>query len=172
METLADKGNGNYFYIDNALEAKKVLVSELGGTLKTIAKDVKLQIEFNPSRIKEYRLVGYVNRLLNNEDFNDDEKDAGELGEGHTVTAIYEVIPGDSDQNKTNISDLKYQQKENKMFSNELLTVNIRFKKPDEKESSLHSFALQDQVIPFEHTHPDIQFATSAAMFGMKLRDN
>ena len=93
MEKLADKGNGNHAYIDNAKEAKKVLVNEFGGTLFTIAKDVKLQVEFNPAKIQSYRLVGYENRMLNKEDFNDDVKDAGELGSGHTVTAIYEIIP-------------------------------------------------------------------------------
>lgn len=172
MEVLADKGNGNYFYIDNALEAKKVLVSELGGTLNTIAKDVKLQVEFNPAKIKEYRLVGYVNRLLEAEDFNDDTKDAGELGEGHTVTAIYEVIPSGTDVSKTDVSELKYTQIENNDYEEELLTVSIRFKKPNEKKSSLETFILQDKLVPFDVTGSDVQFSTAVAMFGMKLRQN
>jgi Ca-activated chloride channel homolog len=109
METLADKGNGNYFYIDSILEAQKALVNEFGGTLFTIAKDVKLQIEFNPARVKAYRLIGYENRLLRDEDFNDDKKDAGELGSGHTVTALYEIIPVGVESEFSKVDDLKYQ---------------------------------------------------------------
>ena len=109
METLADKGNGNYFYIDSILAAQKALVNEFGGTLFTIAKDVKLQIEFNPAKVKAYRLIGYENRLLRSEDFNDDKKDAGELGSGHTVTALYEIIPTGVDSEFTKVDDLKYQ---------------------------------------------------------------
>ena len=109
MEQLADKGNGNYNYIDNALEAKKVFVSELGGTLITIAKDVKVQVEFNPAHVKGYRLIGYVNRKLKDEDFNDDTKDAGEIGSGHTVTMLYEIIPANSEEDVFDIDALKYQ---------------------------------------------------------------
>ena len=109
MEIIADKGNGNYAYIDNIQEARKVFITEFGGTLFTIAKDVKFQIEFNPARVKGYRLVGYENRLLNDEDFNDDKKDAGEMGAGHTVTALYELIPAGSDESLKSIDALKYQ---------------------------------------------------------------
>ena len=112
MELLADKGNGNYNYIDNALEAKKVLVDQLGGTLITIAKDVKIQAEFNPQQVKSYRLIGYVNRKLNDEDFNDDTKDAGELGSGHTVTALYEVVMKGSKEDIASVDPLRYQEKE------------------------------------------------------------
>ena len=141
MEQLADKGNGNYAYIDNILEAKKVLVKEMGGTLLTIAKDVKLQIEFNPAKVKAYRLVGYENRLLNNEDFNDDKKDAGELGSGHTVTAIYEIIPAGSDELVASIDNLKYQEvaKHSSSESNEVMTIKFRYKEPKESTSQLIS---------------------------------
>ncbi len=109
MEIIADKGNGNYAYIDNIQEARKVFITEFGGTLFTIAKDVKFQMEFNPARVKGYRLVGYENRLLNDEDFNDDKKDAGEMGAGHTVTALYEIIPAGSHESLKSIDPLKYQ---------------------------------------------------------------
>src|SRR6478736_1087463 len=109
MEVLADKGNGNYAYIDNILEAQKVLVNEFGGTLFTIAKDVKLQIEFNPAKVNAYRLIGCENRMLKSEDFNDDKKDAGELGSGHTVTALYEIIPSGVTNVFSKIDELKYQ---------------------------------------------------------------
>ena len=117
MEKLADKGNGNHAYIDNEIEAKKVLVNEFGGTLFTIAKDVKLQIEFNPAKVQAYRLIGYENRMLNKEDFNNDKKDAGELGSGHTVTAIYEIIPvGVNDEFSQKVDPLKYQKPEKDLF--------------------------------------------------------
>ena len=110
METIADKGNGNYAYIDNIQEARKVFITEFGGTLFTIAKDVKFQLEFNPKQVKSYRLIGYENRLLNDEDFNDDKKDAGEMGAGHTVTALYEIIPANiaNDDSKPSVDPLKY----------------------------------------------------------------
>ena len=110
MEIIADKGNGNYAYIDNLQEARRVLVREFGGTLFTIAKDVKFQIEFNPDKVASYRLIGYENRLLNDEDFNDDKKDAGEMGSGHNVTALYELIPSGSDEARPSVDPLKYQQ--------------------------------------------------------------
>jgi len=140
MEIIADKGNGNYAYIDNIQEARKVFITEFGGTLFTIAKDVKFQMEFNPARVKGYRLVGYENRLLNDEDFNDDKKDAGEMGAGHTVTALYELIPAGSDESLKRIDPLKYQagRKENKKSEKvkadsgaELMTVKLRYKQPD-----------------------------------------
>ena len=141
MEIIADKGNGNYAYIDNIQEARKVMVAEFGGTLFTIAKDVKFQLEFNPARVKAYRLIGYENRLLNDEDFNDDKKDAGEMGAGHNVTALYELIPAGSEENTGSIDPLKYQ-KDNKTeksdLSAELLTVKLRYKQPDGKTSTLY----------------------------------
>ncbi|MEN8230961.1 MAG: von Willebrand factor type A domain-containing protein, partial [Bacteroidota bacterium] len=139
MEIIADKGNGNYAYIDNIQEARKVFITEFGGTLFTIAKDVKFQIEFNPARVKGYRLVGYENRLLNDEDFNDDKKDAGEMGAGHTVTALYEVIPAGTDESLKSIDPLKYQSSREKIkateevktdLSAELMTVKLRYKQP------------------------------------------
>ncbi len=174
MEQLADKGNGNYAYIDNILEAKKVLVKEMGGTLLTIAKDVKLQIEFNPSKVKGYRLVGYENRLLNNEDFNDDKKDAGELGSGHTVTAIYEIIPAGSDELIASIDNLKYQetkhQKENE--SNEVMTIKFRYKEPKESTSQLITHIVLDKKNQFDETSENCRFSIAVAEFGMLLRDS
>jgi len=140
MEQLADKGNGNYFYIDNILEAKKVFIDDLTGTLFTIAKDVKIQVEFNPAKVKAYRLIGYENRILDKEDFADDTKDAGELGSGHSVTALYEVIPYSSDEEVAQIGDLKYQDTKinPKAFkSPEVMTVKLRYKEPDGDKSKL-----------------------------------
>ena len=132
MEQIADKGNGNYAYIDGINEAKKVLVNEFGGTLFVIAKDVKLQIEFNPNKVAGYRLIGYEDRMLNKEDFNDDKKDAGELGSGHTVTALYEIIPvGVRSEFLKDVDPLKYQRNDSKInsaFNHELLTVKFRYK--------------------------------------------
>lgn len=168
-ELLADKGNGNYSYIDSILEAKKVLVDELGGTLYTIAKDVKIQVEFNPAKVKGYRLIGYENRLLNTEDFSDDKKDAGELGAGHTVTAFYEIIPADSDEKVPGVEELKYQEKEI-IGSDELLTVKLRYKEPKESESILIDYP----VIFDEDKEPsnDFYFASSVVEFGFLLRDS
>lgn len=175
MEKLADKGNGNYAYIDNILEAKKVLVNEFGGTLFTIAKDVKIQVEFNPAEVKGYRLVGYENRMLNKEDFNDDTKDAGELGAGHTVTALYEIISPDSDYEFPSVDDLKYQ-KENKAESNynsgELLTVKFRYKKPDENTSRLIIKVLENDDQDLDETSDNFRFSAAVAEFGMLLRDS
>ena len=137
METLADKGNGNYAYIDNITEARKVLVNEFGGTLFTIAKDVKLQIEFNPAKVKAYRLIGYENRMLKNEDFNNDKKDAGDLGSGHTVTALYEIIPVGVESEFFKVDDLKYQHTTvdpKAQNSKELMTIKFRYKKPDARD--------------------------------------
>jgi Ca-activated chloride channel family protein len=175
MEKLADKGNGNYAYIDNILEAKKVLVNEFGGTLFTIAKDVKIQVEFNPAEVKGYRLIGYENRMLNKEDFNDDKKDAGELGSGHTVTALYEVIPPGSDYEFPSVDDLKYQ-KENKSDINyeggELLTVKFRYKKPDEDKSRLIVEVLENDEMDLDETSDNFRFSAAVAQFGMLLRDS
>src|SRR5207237_5655575 len=140
MKLLADKGNDNHNYIDNISEAKKVFVNEFGGTLFAIAKDVKLQIEFNPEKVQGYRLIGYENRLLNKEDFNNDKKDAGELGSGHTVTALYEVIPvGVKNEFLEDVDKLKYQQpgKPSTAATSELLTVKFRYKQPDGDVSKL-----------------------------------
>ena len=142
MEQLANKGNGNYAYLDSILEAKKALVTEMGGTLVTIAKDVKLQIEFNPGVVKAYRLLGYENRLLNAEDFNDDQKDAGELGAGHSVTALYELIPANSDEPVPGIDPLQYQQT-SVVASDDLLTLKLRYKQPDGDTSKLLQTSLE-----------------------------
>lgn len=170
MEALADNGNGNYAYIDSLLEAKKVLVDEMGGTLFTVAKDVKLQVEFNPVKIKGYRLIGYENRTLNTEDFNDDTKDAGEIGAGHRVTALYELLTSDSKQ-KIPETDLKYQSKPGTTDSREWLTINIRYKEPDGRESKLISVPAGESI--YTVTMPDnLAFASSVASFGMLLRDS
>ena len=173
MEIIADKGNGNYSYIDNILEAKKVLVNEFGGTLFTIAKDVKIQIEFNPAKVKSYRLVGYENRLLNEEDFDNDKIDAGELGSGHTVTALYEIVPTE------NIDDLeqklKYQQtnlKDKAKSSNEIATISLRYKEPTEDSSKLIEKSIVDELKKFESTSDNFKFSAAVAQFGMLLRDS
>ena len=176
MEQLADKGNGNYSYIDNILEAKKVLVSEMGGTLVTIAKDVKIQAEFNPKLVKAYRLVGYVNRLLNDEDFNDDTKDAGELGSGHTVTALYEIIPAGSPEEVREVDPLKYQSEpsdeKSDKYADEILTVKFRYKEPKGTKSKLISHVVHDLATPFEAASENCQFSAAVATFGMLLRDS
>ncbi|MBK9284542.1 MAG: von Willebrand factor type A domain-containing protein [Sphingobacteriaceae bacterium] len=174
MEQLADKGNGNYAYIDNIMEAKKVLVNEMGGTLVTIAKDVKIQIEFNPAKVKAYRLVGYENRVLANEDFNDDKKDAGELGAGHTVTALYEIIPAGSTEETASIDPLKYQviQTKTNISSNEILTVKFRYKEPNEEHSKLITEVVDDQLKKFSSASENCKFASAVSAFGMLLRDS
>jgi len=171
MEQLADKGNGNYAYIDTILEAKKVFVYELGATLFTIAKDVKLQIEFNPTKIKAYRLIGYENRMLQKEDFNDDTKDAGELGAGHTVTALYEIVMADSDEEFTSVDPLKYQQTEIKE-SDELMTVKLRYKEPDADKSKLIVQTVTEKDIEKDDTSDNLKFASAVAEFGLLLRDS
>jgi Ca-activated chloride channel family protein len=174
MEKLADRGNGNHAYIDSIIEAKKVLVSEMGGTLFTIAKDVKLQVEFNPARVKGYRLIGYENRMLAAQDFNDDKKDAGELGAGHTVTALYEIIPAGSDEAVAGVDPLKYQQTQTTAAagSDELMTVKLRYKLPDGDKSTLLSHAIRDTSTPLAQTSADFRFATAVAEFGMLLRNS
>lgn len=171
MEVLADKGNGNYAYIDNIMEAKKVLVTEFGGTLFTIAKDVKIQVEFNPNAVQAYRLIGYENRKLNDEDFNDDTKDAGELGSGHTVTALYEIIPvGVKSKFVKNVDPLKYQRKETYRDADELLTVKFRYKDPNGQKSKLieHTIANDEK----NNDDENLRWAASVAGFGMLLRDS
>ncbi|MGV3523760.1 MAG: vWA domain-containing protein [Candidatus Sericytochromatia bacterium] len=167
MEKLADSGNGNYAYIDSLLEARKVLVQEAGGTLLTIAKDVKLQLEFNPTRVASYRLIGYENRLLAAEDFDDDSKDAGELGAGTTVTALYEVIPGSGSGH-----DLKYQQSTVKpeAQSGELVTLKLRYKQPQSDTSQLLSRVVEDKPLSWSSVPADFRFAAAVASYGMQLR--
>ena len=175
METLADKGNGNYAYIDNLLEAKKVLVKEMGGTLYTIAKDVKIQIEFNPEKVKSYRLIGYENRLLNKKDFNNDKVDAGELGAGHTVTALYEIIPADASGIDSNVDDLKYQtttSNQAAMSSNELVNVKLRYKEPTGDTSQLIVKPVMDSKVAFAQSSNNFRFSSAVAGFGMLLRDS
>lgn len=174
MEQLADKGNGNYAYIDNLSEARKVLVEQAGGTLVTIAKDVKLQVEFNPAKVSSYRLIGYENRMLRDEDFNDDTKDAGEIGAGHTVTALYEIVPVGVPGRTGNIDPLRYQQTQNAQTasSGELMNVKIRYKAPDSNTSELISFVVPDSSADITTASPDFRFAASVAAFGMVLRDS
>lgn len=176
METLADKGNGNYAYIDNISEARKVLINEFGGTLFTIAKEVKLQLEFNPDKVQAYRLIGYENRLLQDRDFNDDKKDAGEMGSGHTVTALYEIIPAGIKSNfLDSVDKLKYQPNKTPARGNgsaEMLTVKLRYKTPDGHTSKLISKAVIDQSAPFSHTSNNFRFAAAVAEFGMLLRQS
>lgn len=175
MEKIADKGNGNYAYIDNILEAKKVLVKEMGGTLITLAKDVKLQIEFNPIHVRSYRLIGYENRKLNNEDFDDDKKDAGELGSGHTVTALYEIVPATLEDTTLTTNTLKYQASPlvNKhVNSSEILTVKFRYKHPKEEKSLLITQAVPATFTPFEQATDNLKFASAVIEFGMLLRQS
>jgi Ca-activated chloride channel family protein len=170
MQKLADKGNGNHAYIDGMSEAKKVLVNEFGGTMFTIAKDVKLQVEFNPLSVAGYRLIGYENRILNKEDFKDDKKDAGELGSGHTVTAIYEIIPaGVASPFLQEVDDLKYQQMKNAAASQDLLTVKFRYKKPEETNSILLEAVVKNSARSFSSASENLRFATAVAEFGMLL---
>ena len=167
MEQLADKGNGNYAYIDNLLEAKKVLVTQMSGTLYTVAKDVKVQVEFNPNKVHSYRLIGYENRTLANKDFNDDKKDAAEVGMGHSVTALYEIVLN-SKEVKSKVDDLKYQR--NIGTSNDLATVKIRYKKPDGDVSVKMSKIIR--VSDADITKKDFDFVQTVAGFGMLLRDS
>jgi Ca-activated chloride channel family protein len=175
MEKLADKGNGNYFYIDSLLEANKVLVNDLRKTLFTIAKDVKIQVEFNPAKIKSYRLLGYENRLLAEEDFDDDTRDAGEIGAGHTVTALYEIIPVTKTGEPKEDNELKYQQRQIKptaFASLELMNIKIRYKEPDGDKSSLISKTLQQEITPLEKTSDNFRFASGVAELGLLLRNS
>jgi Ca-activated chloride channel family protein len=176
METLADRGNGNYSYIDNIHEAKKVLVSEFGGTMFTIAKDVKIQVEFNPALVRSYRLIGYENRMLKSEDFNNDRKDAGELGSGHTVTALYEVVLISSGEpGYGSVDPLKYQRPQrNEMAanSNELMTVKLRYKMPAGHTSKLISQVIKDSKTDLDRTSDNFRWSAAVAEFGMLLRDS
>ncbi|WP_335966039.1 von Willebrand factor type A domain-containing protein [Galbibacter sp. PAP.153] len=171
LETLADKGNGNHAYIDTMQEAQRVLGTEFGGTLYTIAKDVKIQVEFNPEKIQAYRLIGYENRLLNDEDFKDDTKDAGELGSEHTVTALYELIPAGIDSPYLkDIDSLKYTKTTaNNTYGNELLTIKFRYKKPDGETSKEIVHPVDDKP---SSNNVGFNFASAVAMWGMYLRDS
>ncbi len=175
MQQLANKGNGNHAYIDNIEEARKVLVNEFGGSMFTIAKDVKLQLEFNPAYVAGYRLIGYENRMLANEDFNDDQKDAGELGAGHTVTAIYEIIPADVESDfLKGVDKLKYQSnKTAKGAKNgELMTVKLRYKKPDGDKSILLSHVQSNKSSKLQESSDNFRWSAAVAEFGMLLRDS
>jgi Ca-activated chloride channel family protein len=177
MQILADKGNGNHAYIDGISEAKKVLVNEFGGTLFTIAKDVKLQVEFNPEKVQGYRLIGYENRMLNKEDFNDDKRDAGELGSGHTVTAMYEIIPaGVKDTFLKDVDHLKYQKYKTvanvTSHEEEMMTVKLRYKAPEGDKSLLIEHAVLNKGIAFPSASENFRFASAVAEFGMLLRNS
>ena len=175
MEQISNAGNGNYFYIDNIKEAKKVFVTEMRANLFTIAKDVKIQVEFNPAIVKAYRLIGYENRMLEAEDFNDDKKDAGELGAGHTVTALYEIIPqGVESAFIKNVDELRYQQSglTSSSDSDELLTVKFRYKRPKEDTSRLITQILKDREIDIDATSNDFRWSAAVAEYGMLLRDS
>ncbi|MEH2053744.1 vWA domain-containing protein [Nostoc sp.] len=178
MEQLADKGNGNYAYIDTLLEAKKVLVNDLRGTLFTIAKDVKIQVEFNPAKVQAYRLIGYENRLLQNQDFNDDKKDAGDIGAGHSVTALYEIIPTGtkSDVKLPEVDPLRYQRSgetASDTLGNELMQVKLRYKLPQDSTSQLITQTIQDDDLRTDQIpSTNLRFAAAVATFGMVLRDS
>lgn len=175
MEQISNAGNGNYYYIDNIKEAKKVFVTDMQATLFTIAKDVKIQVEFNPTKVQAYRLIGYENRKMKAEDFNNDQKDAGELGAGHTVTALYEVIPtGVKSEFLADVDPLKYQNSNTQptVKSSELLTVKFRYKDPNGTKSKLIVSPLNDQSTDFNSTSDDFRFSAAVAEFGMLLRES
>ncbi len=175
MEKLADRGNGNYAYIDTYAEARKVLVHQAGSTLITVAQDVKIQVEFNPQKVKSYRLIGYENRILADRDFNDDTKDAGDVGAGHTVTALYEIVPTDGSPATRTVDPLRYQQTGGPTAaatSDEVATVKVRYKEPGEKSSRLLSFPVRDQGRTIEEGSQDLRFAAGVAAFGMVLRES
>ena len=177
MEKLANKGNGNYAYLDTLLEAQKALVTEMGGTLVTIAKDVKFQIEFNPALVKGYRLLGYENRVLQDEDFNDDRKDAGELGAGHSVTALYELIPADAAETVADVDALIYQPSQEQPSATpinnaDLLTLKLRYKQPDSETSQRLQQAVRRDEIWQATPSMNLAFASAVAEFGLLLRDS
>ena len=183
MEKLADNGNGIYAYIDGAREARKVLVEQLTGSTVTIAKDVKIQVEFNPAQVASYRLLGYENRIMAAEDFKDDKKDAGEIGAGHGVTALYEIVPTAAAENPPGAEPLKYQPNETVAAkpeaavdggpaSSELLTVKLRYKEPTGDTSTLREFPLEDTGTTFENASTNLRFAAAVAEFGMLLRES
>ena len=175
MQKLADKGNGNHAYIDGINEAKKVFLNEFGGTLFTIAKDVKYQIEFNPKQVKAYRLIGYENRMLAKEDFNNDKKDAGELGSGHTVTALYEIVPfGSKEELTTKVDKLRYEDESIMMNDDkklpEVMSLKLRYKNPDDSSSKLIEKIVYKRFTPIEQASENLRFAAAIAEFGLLLR--
>ncbi len=172
MEKLADKGNGNYAYVDGIREAKKALVTEMGSTLFTIAKDVKFQLEFNPATVSSYRLIGYENRMLKKEDFNDDKKDAGELGAGHRVTALYEIVRVGVEEPVAKVDKLKYQKKVKLTKSKDLLTLKLRYKEPKETESQLITRVVQAEDITPKIPSENWAFASAVAEFALVIRDS
>lgn len=171
MEMLADRGNGNYAYIDNALEAKKVMVSQMAGTLHTIAKDVKIQVEFNPAKVKAYRLIGYENRALADRDFNDDRKDAGDMGAGHSVTALYEIIPAEDKNFVSSVDPLVFQQTKS-VPSNDWLQIKVRYKQPQSNDSSLMTTRVPDVSATSTLSSENFRFAAAVAEYGMLLRNS
>jgi len=172
MEQISNAGNGNYFYIDNYSEAKKVFEKDLLPNMFTIAKDVKIQVEFNPNHVKAYRLIGYVNRKMENKDFNDDKKDAGELGAGHTVTALYEIIPAGSEENVSQTDELRYQKRQITGNSTELAYLKLRYKPIRSNKSILLSYSIYNRHIDWQKASEDFQFAAGVAGFGLLLRDS
>ena len=175
LEKLSGKGNGNYAYIDTIQEARKVLVEQAGGTMITVAKDVKIQVEFNPAEVSAYRLIGYENRLLAAQDFNDDTKDAGEIGAGHTVTALYEVVPKGVRLSVPGVDPLRYQTQAattSAASTGELMTLKLRYKAPDGDKSKLMSYAIRDRDADISAASDDLQFAAGVAAFGLVLRDS
>jgi len=176
---LADRGHGNYAFIDGLNEARKVLVEQMGSTLMTVAKDVKIQIEFNPAQVTAYRLIGYENRVLGAQDFNNDQKDAGDMGAGHTVTALFEVVPRGVEINVDAVNLLRYQPQpqpqplaRDAQTSREMLNLKIRYKDPEASESRLLSVPLVDRGGSFANASADFRFAAAVAGFGMILRDS
>ena len=177
MEELSNKASGNYAFIDSDVEARRHLVDQVGATLVTIAKDVKIQIEFNPARVSAYRLIGYENRILAAQDFNDDKKDAGEIGAGHTVTALYEVVPAGADSNVTvpPVDPLRYRsttESTDAAHSEELMTLKIRYKQPDADRSTLMRLQVSDAETEFSDASADFRFTAAVASFGMLLRNS
>jgi Ca-activated chloride channel family protein len=182
MEQIADKGNGNYSYIDSLKEGLRVLVDRLDSTLDTVAKDVKIQVEFNPAQVAGYRLIGYENRLLAKEDFNDDSKDAGEIGAGHTVTALFEIVPRHLADAESKVDPLRYGAKTEgqatgiapatEFGSDELLFVKLRYKLPGSDTSTKFDLPVKDEGAEFDQASTDLRFAAAVASFGMLLRDS
>src|SRR5690606_19434703 len=176
METLANKGHGNYAYIDNIMEARKAMVTEFGATLFTVATDVKVQVEFNPAKVKAYRLVGYENRLLEAEDFNNDRKLGGDMGVGHTVTALYEVVPvGAKSDFAGSVDPLKYQTVKERPAASaagELATVKFRYKQPDGDKSRMQQVAVTGKPVSIQQASADLRFASAVAELGMLLRNS
>lgn len=170
---LADKGNGNFAFIDSMLEARKVLVEQVGGTLVTIAKDVKIQVDFNPSHVSAYRLLGYENRKLENQDFRDDQKDAGEIGAGHTVTAFYELIPAGVESSNETVRRSEFVEQKHSAASDSgtMLTVNLRYKQPDSDIGQELQIRVAKEALS-EQASTDFRFATSVLAYGILLRDS